>query len=169
MRIDAEGAGTGTASSAPGRLRDLGSAGSRSCAALTGLLLLGPTPWQLADAAVLGLVLAQLGSFAYEAAHRQVFDRGPANDIAARIIGPASARRDRSHLPAPAGLPDPAAPAARGGRLHAHSLWALLSTRPDRERLLELVLVVARLAALPVLVFAVLPPGLASLKRLAAS
>lgn len=56
-----------------------------------------------------------------------------------------------------------------GVDLHAHSLWALLSTRPDRERLLELVLVVARLAALPVLVFAVLPPGLASLKRLAAS
>jgi fatty acid desaturase len=58
-------------------------------AALAALVLLGPTLWQLAVAAVLGLVLGQFGFLAHEAAHRQVFERGPANDLAARIVGPA--------------------------------------------------------------------------------
>jgi fatty acid desaturase len=173
-------------------------------AALLGLLLLGPTPWQLAIAALLGIVLAQFGFLAHEAAHRQVFDRGPANDLAARIIGPAivglgytwwqqSHNRHHAH-PNVVGRDPSVEPQAfvfrpedigergtaargflhvqgylilpllllEGVNLHAHSLWALISTRPNRERLLELVLVVARLAALPVLVFAVLPPGLAA-------
>jgi fatty acid desaturase len=51
------------------------------------LLVLGPTPWQLLVAALLGVVFAQFGFLAHEAAHRQVFASGPANDLAARIVG----------------------------------------------------------------------------------
>jgi fatty acid desaturase len=171
--------------------------------AVTALLLLGPTPWQLLVAAVLGLVLAQFGFLAHEAAHRQIFARGPANDLAARIIGPAivglsytwwQQSHNRHHAnpnvvgkdPSvepqtfvfrPEDVGEPAGPKRaflhvqgylilpllllEGLNLHASSIRELVSRRPDRERLLELVLVVARLAALPALVFVVLPPGLA--------
>lgn len=173
-------------------------------AALAALLLLGPTPWQLAVAAVLGIVLAQFGFLAHEAAHRQVFAGGPANDLLARIVGPAvvglgytwwqqSHNRHHAH-PNVVGRDPSVEPQAfvfrpedvgergrlvrgllhvqgyllppllllEGVNLHAHSLWALVSTRPDRGRMIELALVVARLTALPLLVFAVLPPGLAA-------
>jgi fatty acid desaturase len=51
------------------------------------LLVLGPSPWQLLDAALFGIVFAQFGFLAHEAAHRQIFASGPANDLAARVIG----------------------------------------------------------------------------------
>ena len=53
------------------------------------LLVLGPSPWQLLVAALFGVVFAQFGFLAHEAAHRQVFASGPANDLAARILGAA--------------------------------------------------------------------------------
>jgi fatty acid desaturase len=173
-------------------------------AALAALVLLGPTPWQLLVAAVLGLVLGQFGFLAHEAAHRQIFERGPANDLAARIIGPAivglsytwwqqSHNRHHAH-PNVVGKDPSVEPQTfvfraedvgdhgrakrtflhvqgylilpllllEGINLHANSIVALVTRKPDRERLIDLVLVVARLAALPVLVFAVLPPGLAA-------
>lgn len=172
-------------------------------AALVALVLLGPTPWQLAVAAVLGLVLAQFGFLAHEAAHRQVFERGPANDLLARIVGPAIVglsytwwqdSHNRHHAnpnvvgrdpsvssAAFAFRPEDAAGPGRtrraflhvqgtlilpmllleGVALHLGSLRALLTRRPDRERLVDLVLVALRLVALPALVLAVLPVGLA--------
>lgn len=172
-------------------------------AALVALVRLGPTPWQLAVAAVLGIVLAQFGFLAHEAAHRQVFERGPANDLLARIVGPAIVglsytwwqdSHNRHHAnpnvvgrdpsvtsPAFAFRPEDAVGRGRARRafvraqgalilpllllegvaLHLGSLHALVSRRPDRERLLDLVLVLLRLVALPVLVLAVLPVGLA--------
>jgi fatty acid desaturase len=53
------------------------------------LLRLGPSPWQLLVAALFGVVFAQFGFLAHEAAHRQVFAAGPSNDLAASILGPA--------------------------------------------------------------------------------
>lgn len=172
-------------------------------ACIAALLLLGPTPWQLAVAAVLGLVIGQYGFLAHEAAHRQIFERGPANDLAARIIGPAivglsytwwQQDHNRHHAnpnvvgrdpsvdpqafvfrPEDAGAPKavrrrllhiqgylmPPALIFEGVALHTSSLLALLRMQRDRERTVELVLLVVRLAALPALVLAVLPLGLA--------
>jgi fatty acid desaturase len=177
--------------------------GAGGGAALVALVRLGPTPWQLAVAAVLGIVLAQFGFLAHEAAHRQVFERGPANDLLARIVGPAIVglsytwwqdSHNRHHAnpnvvgrdpsvasSAFAFRPEDAVGRGRARRafvraqgalilpllllegvaLHLGSLHALVSRRPDRERLLDLVLVLLRLVALPVLVLAVLPVGLA--------
>ncbi len=171
-------------------------------ACIAALLLLGPTPWQLAVAAVLGLVIGQFGFLAHEAAHRQVFERGPANDLAARIVGPAVAglsytwwqdghNRHHAHpnvvgrdpsvdpqtfvfrqedvgepksarrriLPLQGWLMPPAL-LLEGVALHVTSLVALLRMRRDRERNVELALLVVRLVALPALVLAVLPVGL---------
>jgi fatty acid desaturase len=170
---------------------------------IAALLLLGPTPWQLAVAAVLGLVVGQFGFLAHEAAHRQVFERGPANDLAARIIGPAVVGlsytwwqdgHNRHHAHPNVVGRDPSVDpqtfvfrqedvgepkAARrrvlrvqgwlmppallfeGVALHVTSLLALLRMHRDRDRNVELALLVARLVALPALVLAVLPPGLA--------
>src|SRR4051812_33575527 len=36
--------------------------------------------WQLAAAAVLGVLMAQFGFVAHEASHRELFESGPAND-----------------------------------------------------------------------------------------
>jgi fatty acid desaturase len=52
-----------------------------------GVATLGDTWSQLLLAAALGLVLAQLGFLAHEAAHREIFRSGPANDRAGRVVG----------------------------------------------------------------------------------
>lgn len=45
------------------------------------------TGWELLMAPVSGLLLAQVGFLAHEAAHRQVFASGRANDLAALLLG----------------------------------------------------------------------------------
>ncbi|ARJ06757.1 fatty acid desaturase [Cnuibacter physcomitrellae] len=50
-------------------------------------VLLGDSWWQLAVAAALGLVMAQLGFVAHEASHRQVLRTGPGNDRLGLLLG----------------------------------------------------------------------------------
>jgi len=52
----------------------------------TGFVLLGDSWYQLIIAGVLGIVLTQFAFLAHEASHRQVFESGPANDKAGRIL-----------------------------------------------------------------------------------
>lgn len=54
--------------------------------AITGFVLLGDTWYQLLIAGVLGVILTQYAFLAHEAAHRQVFESGKANDIAGRAL-----------------------------------------------------------------------------------
>lgn len=56
-------------------------------AAVLLLLLLGRTWWQLALAAVFGLLFTQTAFFAHDAAHRQVFVAGRRNAAFARMLG----------------------------------------------------------------------------------
>ena len=51
-----------------------------------GFVLLGDSWYQLIIAGVLGLILTQFAFLAHEASHRQVFESGPANDRAGRIL-----------------------------------------------------------------------------------
>ena len=51
-----------------------------------GILELRNSWWQLALAAIMGLLLAQFGYLAHEAAHREIFTSGPANDRFGRIL-----------------------------------------------------------------------------------
>lgn len=55
--------------------------------AITGLFLLGHSWWQLAIAASLGIIFSQFGFLGHEAAHRQIFTSGKANDRAGQILG----------------------------------------------------------------------------------
>jgi len=55
-------------------------------AAATGFVLLGDSWYQLIIAAVLGILLTQFAFLAHEASHRHVFQSGPANDRAGRIL-----------------------------------------------------------------------------------
>jgi fatty acid desaturase len=54
---------------------------------VTGILLVGDSGWQLLLAAALGVITAQLGFLAHEAAHREIFETGKANDAAGLLIG----------------------------------------------------------------------------------
>jgi fatty acid desaturase len=54
--------------------------------AATGFVLLGDSWFQLLIAGVLGILFTQLAFMAHEAAHRQVFASGPANDRAGRFL-----------------------------------------------------------------------------------
>src|SRR3954447_16740124 len=54
--------------------------------AATGFVLLGDSWFQLLIAGVLGVLLTHLAFLAHEAAHRQVFESGPANDRAGRFL-----------------------------------------------------------------------------------
>ncbi|WP_370626954.1 fatty acid desaturase [Salinibacterium sp. ZJ450] len=56
---------------------------------VTGFILLGDSWFQLLIAGALGLVFTQFAFLAHEAAHRQVFESGPANDRAGRFIASA--------------------------------------------------------------------------------
>ncbi|MFG6446259.1 fatty acid desaturase family protein [Microbacterium sp. P06] len=56
--------------------------------AITAFLLLGDSWWQLAVAAALGILFTQAAFISHEAAHKQIFASGKANDRLARIIGP---------------------------------------------------------------------------------
>ncbi|MGB3413637.1 MAG: acyl-CoA desaturase, partial [Microbacteriaceae bacterium] len=53
---------------------------------ITGFILLGDSWFQLLMAAALGIVLTQFAFIAHEASHRQIFDSGPRNDRAGRIL-----------------------------------------------------------------------------------
>ncbi|MEO7373847.1 MAG: acyl-CoA desaturase [Terrimesophilobacter sp.] len=53
---------------------------------VTGFILLGDSWFQLLMAAALGVILTQYAFLAHEASHRQVFESGPANDIAGRTL-----------------------------------------------------------------------------------
>ncbi|MFC8734536.1 fatty acid desaturase family protein [Luteimicrobium sp. NPDC057192] len=55
-------------------------------AIVAGVVALGSSWWQLALAAALGVVMTQLAFVAHEAAHRQVFSSGPANDRLGRVL-----------------------------------------------------------------------------------
>jgi fatty acid desaturase len=55
-------------------------------AAGTGFFLIGESWFQLLIAAALGVLLTQMAFIAHEAAHRQVFESGPANDRAGRFV-----------------------------------------------------------------------------------
>ena len=54
--------------------------------AITGFILLGDSWFQLIIAGALGIILTQYAFLAHEAAHRQVFESGRANDIAGRTL-----------------------------------------------------------------------------------
>lgn len=54
--------------------------------AVTGFILLGDSWFQLLIAGALGVILTQYAFLAHEAAHRQVFTSGPANDRAGRAL-----------------------------------------------------------------------------------
>jgi fatty acid desaturase len=56
-------------------------------AAFTGIALLGHSWFVLLIAGALGLIFTQFAFLAHEAAHRQVFESGRANDLAGRMIG----------------------------------------------------------------------------------
>ena len=56
---------------------------------VTGFILLGESWFQLLIAAALGIVLTQFAFIAHEASHRQVFDSGPHNDRAGRLLASA--------------------------------------------------------------------------------
>ncbi|HWK91122.1 MAG TPA: acyl-CoA desaturase [Luteimicrobium sp.] len=60
--------------------------GAALAAILAGVVLLGSSWWQLALAAALGVVMTQLAFVAHEAAHRQVFSSGHANDRLGRVL-----------------------------------------------------------------------------------
>ncbi|WP_376765722.1 fatty acid desaturase family protein [Agromyces agglutinans] len=55
-------------------------------AAVAASVALGDSWWQLAVAAVLGIVLTQFAFMAHEASHRQIFRSGPANDWAGLFL-----------------------------------------------------------------------------------
>lgn len=54
---------------------------------ITGFVLLGHSWFQLLMAGALGILITQVAFLAHEAAHRQIFATGPANDRLARILG----------------------------------------------------------------------------------
>lgn len=54
--------------------------------AITGFVLLGDSWFQLLIAAALGILFTQVAFIAHEAAHRQVFTSGKANDRLARVL-----------------------------------------------------------------------------------
>ena len=56
---------------------------------VTGFVLLGDSWYQLLIAAGLGIVLTQISFITHEAAHRQVFESGPTNDLIGRVLASA--------------------------------------------------------------------------------
>lgn len=54
--------------------------------AATGFVLLGDSWFQLIIAGALGIIFTQFAFLAHEASHRQVFESGPANDRAGRVL-----------------------------------------------------------------------------------
>lgn len=55
--------------------------------AIAGLVLLGHSWLQLLIAGALGVIFTQFAFLSHEAAHRQIFTSGPANDLAGRVLG----------------------------------------------------------------------------------
>jgi fatty acid desaturase len=56
-------------------------------AAIVAFILIGDTWWQLITAAVFGVLFAQVAFLGHDAAHRQIFVSGKANDWASLVIG----------------------------------------------------------------------------------
>jgi len=54
---------------------------------VAGMVIMGPSWFQLILAGVLGLILTQFAFVAHEAAHRQVLASGPGNDVIGRLVG----------------------------------------------------------------------------------
>lgn len=52
-----------------------------------GFFLLGDSWFQLILAAAIGIVLTQFGFLGHDAAHRQIFSSGPANEMLASVVG----------------------------------------------------------------------------------
>ncbi|NEE03493.1 fatty acid desaturase family protein [Phytoactinopolyspora halotolerans] len=169
-------------------------------------LALGDSWWQLATAAVLGLLLTQVAYLSHDAAHRQIFSSGKWNERAALLLGDVvvglsygwwMSKHSRHHANPnkvdvdpdiePAALvfsPDEAA--ARHGRrsfsswwvkrqgtlffpllllaglnLHVSSIRTVFGRGHVKHRAFEIPVLVARLTLYPVVLFAVLSPGLA--------
>lgn len=55
--------------------------------AVAGFVLLGHTWLQLLIAGALGVIFTQFAFLSHEAAHRQIFSSGPANDLAGKVLG----------------------------------------------------------------------------------
>ncbi|MBO0813453.1 MAG: acyl-CoA desaturase [Microlunatus sp.] len=55
--------------------------------AIAGFVLLGHSWLQLLIAGALGIIFTQFAFLSHEAAHRQIFTSGPANDLAGRLLG----------------------------------------------------------------------------------
>ncbi len=56
-------------------------------AAITAMVLIGDSWWQLPIAAVLGIIFTQFAFLAHEAAHRQIFASGKANERVSLVLG----------------------------------------------------------------------------------
>ncbi|MHA7986785.1 fatty acid desaturase family protein [Rathayibacter sp. CAU 1779] len=56
-------------------------------AAITAMLVIGDSWWQLAVAVALGVIFTQFAFLAHEAAHRQIFASGKANERAGLVLG----------------------------------------------------------------------------------
>ena len=52
-----------------------------------GFFLLGDSWFQLILAAAIGILLTQFGFLGHDAAHRQIFSSGPANEMLASVVG----------------------------------------------------------------------------------
>ena len=52
-----------------------------------GFFLLGDSWFQLILAGAIGILLTQFGFLGHDAAHRQIFSSGPANDMLASVVG----------------------------------------------------------------------------------
>lgn len=171
--------------------------------AWAGFILLQDAWYQLLIAAVMGIVLAQFGFLAHEAAHRQIFASKKMNEWSARLIGPGLVgisyamwtQKHTRHHAYPNAIdkdPDihtgaiafhPQAASARRGlmvavtrrqgwllfpllfflglSLHIDSLKYLCRRGAVDHRWVEVPLLAMRLLVVPVLVFWLLPFGLA--------
>ena len=168
------------------------------------VVLVGASWWQLAVAAAMAFVLAQLAFLGHDSAHRQVFRSLRCKDWTARIVaillvglshGWWTTKHDAHHTaPNQEGEdPDiapgviaftPAVMATRHGwrgwfarhqgwfffplltleglNLHVSSVRALFSRRPMRHRAGEAPLLLGRLVVVVVVLFVLLPPGIAA-------
>ena len=86
---------------------------------VTGFILLGDSWFQLFIAAALGILFTQVAFLAHEAAHRQIFASGPANDRLGLLIGNGVVGMSRSWW------------ASKHTRHHANPNRCLLYTSPS--------------------------------------
>lgn len=165
-------------------------------------VLLGDSWWQLLVAAVFSIIFTQFAFLSHEAAHRQIFSSGPANDSLARALGTFVAgisyswwmnKHTRHHANPNRRGKDPdietqvvsfyeemaatrTGPLAwitrnqgslffallllEGVVLHVQSAISLSGRRPDRGRITEIAMLLARFGLYFTVVFLMLPIGL---------